>query len=212
MLVSLQTAAGTTLYQVTQKGNCLLAAGYWFGYMYALWVAERGRRGKGGGCHKGQQAGVEGEKEGWNATRSELTQIKHCTALLLEDAFNGCVEELFVHHPEGQLVIHILPFLFGFVVGERIHDAPFDVGMVAATILVDKVVVFKVIVILGQFICVGSRNPRANGRSIGTRAKMLGQTRGSACGCCIRWRKVVKSADGWEGDDGRGRCGSRRWR
>lgn len=86
--------------------------------------------------------------------------------MVLENAFNRGIKQLLVHHPEGKLVVHILALLFRLVVGQGIHDASFDIGMVAATIFVHKVGVVIVIVIFGQFVRVGSRQNGLDGGAV----------------------------------------------
>lgn len=61
---------------------------------------------------KGPRGTQDGEEGVGMRCQAGLTQIKHCTALMLKGTFERRVEKLVVHHPEGKFMAHIFSFLF----------------------------------------------------------------------------------------------------
>lgn len=119
---------------------------------------------------------------------------------------DGRVQQLLVHHPQGQLVLHVVPLLLGLVVGQGVDDPAVCGGVVPAAILVDKVRVGEAVVVAvvvpggGQLLGGGRGDP---GAGEGGGAAGLGP----GCGRLAqqgRWGRGLWGADGgacrwWEG-------------
>lgn len=70
-----------------------------------------------------------------------------------------------MHHPQRQLVLHIIALLLRLIIRQRIQPPPVGIGMVPAAILVNKVGVVVVVgvVVLGQLGRVGGRDVGVEG-------------------------------------------------
>lgn len=101
-----------------------------------------------------------------------------------------------MHHPQGQLVLHVVPLLLGLVVGEGVDDPAVGGRMVPAAVLVDKVRVGEAVVVVvagrGQLRGGGRGDPRAGeGGGAGLAAPERGRLAQQG-----RWGRGLWGADG----------------